>query len=512
MRAIIMATGDAPGTVPLNEHYPTPLLPLADRPFLQHVIEFCVHQGVTRFDLVLSHLPEKIEEFVGDGKRWGASVTTHLARDPTRPYRMLKILDLATPPGEPLLLAHADRLPQACLADGAAAGSVPTLFYWDDEAATEPDRRRWTGWALLAPEGLVALPADPTEAELEAHFRATIADERSWCRVPAPLSVATFDAILASHHAALNKTFTGLFLGGREADPGIWLSRNVKLHPTVQFTPPVYVGENCSVGKGVRLGPNAVIGHDCWLDDHCQVANSVVFSGSYIGQALELEDALVDKNRLINARLGGAVPITDNFLIGSMAGGHFWRGTASLFGWMFAIVLFLLSLPVLLLLALGLRLFRRGPVLHPTEAVRLPAPAEAYRWRTYRLLSFGPRPAAGPTPDVGIPCGFRNFFLRFLPGVLNVIRGHLAFVGLPPRTREEIQLLPHDWRTLYLNAKAGLVTEAAVRGAAPADEDAVYAAEAFYVATANLKYDLKLLLRYLARSLLGFRRPRTEDE
>src|SRR5437764_2986305 len=122
MRAIIIATGESPGTEPLNEHYPTPLLPLVDRPFLQHVIESCVHQGIFRFDFILSHLPEKIEHFLGDGKRWGCTFTTHLVGDPLRPYRLLKILNFGDRPGESLLLGHADRLPQLRLAEASASG------------------------------------------------------------------------------------------------------------------------------------------------------------------------------------------------------------------------------------------------------------------------------------------------------------------------------------------------------------------------------------------------------
>ena len=107
-----MAPGEAPCTAPLTERYPTPLLPLVDRPFLQHVIEFCVHQGVRRFDFVLSHLPEKVEEFLGGGERWGSSFTCHLAREPSRPYRLLRVLDFAGGPDEPVLFGHADRLPR----------------------------------------------------------------------------------------------------------------------------------------------------------------------------------------------------------------------------------------------------------------------------------------------------------------------------------------------------------------------------------------------------------------
>lgn len=502
MRAIIMATGDSPGTDPLNERHPTPLLPLVDRPFLQHVIEFCVHQGITRFDLVLSHLPEKIEHFLGDGKRWGCTFTVHLARDPVRPYRLLKVLDLEGGPDEPLLLGHADRLPQFRLPEVDALAPLPVLFCWHDEGAAEPARqRRWAGWALLSPGVIAALPADPDEHELEDHLRALAAHERSWCEVPRPLSVATFDEFLAAHRAVLGKAFLGLLLSGREADPGVWLSRNVKLHPTVQLIPPVYIGENCSIDAGVRLGPNAVIGKDCMLDAHCTASNSVVFPGSYIGQALELADVIVDRNRLINVRLGGAVPVTDDFLIASLSDSPFREGIARIFGRLVALLVLLVASPVLLLTALCLALFRRGPVLHRREVVRLPAPAADPRWRGFRLLSFSPDGAARQTPGAGIPCGFRALLLRVLPALVHVLRGDLAFVGLPPRTREEIGLLPHDWQALYLRGKAGLVTEAAVCSGPDPDEDELYAAEAFYTATANWGHDLALLFRFLARSL-----------
>ena len=111
MIAVIIAPGLSPGMEPLNERYPTPLLPLVDRPFIQHVVEFLVEGGITRFEFVLSHLPEKIENFLGDGSRWGCTFKFHLERDPSHPYDILKTLHLGEDTG-PILLAHADRLPQ----------------------------------------------------------------------------------------------------------------------------------------------------------------------------------------------------------------------------------------------------------------------------------------------------------------------------------------------------------------------------------------------------------------
>src|SRR5262249_54053165 len=143
--------------------------------------------------------------------------------------------------------------------------------------------------------------------------------------IPPPLAGRNFGELLASPHAVLAKMVSGLLLGCQEADPGVWLSRNVRLHPPVQFFPPAFIRGDCDIGPGVRLGPDAVLGKDCVLDGHCTVTNSVVFPGSYVGEGLELADVIVDKNRLISVRLGGAVAVSDNFILGSMSERHLSR-------------------------------------------------------------------------------------------------------------------------------------------------------------------------------------------
>src|SRR5262249_30321607 len=179
------------------------------------------------------------------------------------------------------------------------------------------------------------------------------------------------------------------------------------------------------------------------------------------------------------------------------------QGMARLFSRLAALGMLLIAAPVLLITALWLKVGRRGPVLCRKEVVRLPAPPEEHRWRTFRLWSFLPgeergKPAAG---EAG--CGWRGLLLGFLPALVNVVRGDLGLVGVPPRTRKEIDLLSADWKSLYLRSKAGIVTEATVSCDADPTEEELYAAEAFYAVAGSWRHDLKLLLRYLTRSLLG---------
>lgn len=511
MRAILIATGYNPDMTALNERYPTPLLPLIDRPFIQHVVEWLVDQGVTEFDFVLSHLPEKIEHLLGDGTRWGSTFQFHLVRDPARPYSLLQTLiphaNDGNDPPEPLLLAHADRLPRVPLEHMKATSSLraPTVVCWRQEAASLPEAQVWTGWAWLSDYFLAHLPSDGDESAVGAHLLAVARQQGTIIEVSQLLSVQSYEELLAAQRAVLSKAWSGLMLTGREVEQGIWLSRNVSLPPTARLIPPVYIGENCRIGEGVRLGPNVVVGHDCVLDTRCTVEDSVIFPGSYVGEALELANVIVDKNRLINVQIGAAVTVADNFILGSLTERRLQPWLAGIFSQLVALALLAVTWPLLVLTALWLKLTRPGPVLHKKEVVRLPAPSEETGWRTFSLWSFCPDGATEGARRLCTGSGLSDFFLHFLPGLINVARGELRFVGVPPRRREEIGALSQDWQALYLRAKAGLVTEADVHCGANPTDDELYAAEAFYSVTAGFRHDLKLLLGYMGRILTGFR-------
>jgi lipopolysaccharide/colanic/teichoic acid biosynthesis glycosyltransferase len=212
--------GDAPGLAPMNERYPGPLVPLVDRPFIQHVVEYLAAQGITRFDFVLSHLPEKIEHHLGDGRRWGSTFTFHLVRDPTRPYRILKVLDFAKEGPEPLLLGHADRLPAIPLAAArkAAADKTPLLFACTaGDAAGGPN---WTGWAIISPAHLDTVPNDADENAFWGHVIQAAGGEPAWFEVPDVLDVTQFGRILQAHRAALDVRLRLRVVAGNAEDLG----------------------------------------------------------------------------------------------------------------------------------------------------------------------------------------------------------------------------------------------------------------------------------------------------
>jgi hypothetical protein len=483
MRAVVVSTGHCPAMQGLAGQEPLGLLPIAGRPFLHFIVECLVDSGVSEVDCILSEMPERVENSLGDGTRWGIQIRYHLVRDPARPYGRLAVLGITQ--GEPVVLAHADRLP---LWKFDASKPSPELVFANGE---------WTGWGLLPGSVLCNLIGDLDEAGLSAELSGRL-NARS--NTPIVLSVRTFEEFLEANWAVLEKRFPNLMLGGREAGDGIWISRNVSLHPTARLTAPVYLGENSRISAGVQLGPRVVIANNCLVGQSSMLSDTVVFGGSYIGESLELTNAIVDRNRLVNVSVGAAITIADNFILGSFVERqlrHFARRAASR---IVAGLLSILTSPLLLLSWLWCVLTRSGPAICRKTVVRLPAAADQFEDGTYNLISFCA--STGVHIHSG---GAHEFFQHFLPGLINIARGHLAMVGVAPRSAEEINALPRDWKQLCLGSVAGLITEAyVIHGAAPA-EDLLYSAEVFYVATAGAKHDTALIAGYFMR-LLGVKR------
>ena len=483
MRAVVMATGFCPGMTDLAYLEPAVLLPVAGRPFLHYVVEALVDAGITRIDFILSEMPHAVEDSLGDGTRWGSKFSYHLARDPERPYGRLAILGVGR--DEAILLAHGDRLP---LWNIDPSGEHPGLVL---------ERGAWTGWGIVPgsclsgatddtnEDGFFAgasrcLPAQPVETELL-------------------LSVRTPEEFLATNWAILEKRFPKLMMGAREAADGVWISRNVSLHPTAVLTAPVYLGENCRINQGARIGPRAVVSPNCLVDESSLLSETVVFPGSYIGQGLELNDAIVNRNRLVNVAVGAAITVTDNFILGNFVENKLGQVARAAVSRVTATLLLLVLSPVLLLVWLWRAIIGPGPAVTRKSVVRIPAtdPSES---STYNLLSFCPSPERHAQGG-----GAHEFLAHFLPGLICAAGGHLSFVGVPPRTPEEIDQLPGDWKRLYLGSVAGLITESyVVHGPSPS-EDALYSAEVFYTATASPKHDLALIAGYFAR-VVGLRR------
>lgn len=71
----IMAGGFGTRLKPLTDNCPKPMLPIGNKPMLQHTIERLKRQGFHNFFISLHYLPEKIKEYFGDGDSMGVKIS-----------------------------------------------------------------------------------------------------------------------------------------------------------------------------------------------------------------------------------------------------------------------------------------------------------------------------------------------------------------------------------------------------------------------------------------------------
>ncbi|MDP2759447.1 MAG: nucleotidyltransferase family protein [Sideroxyarcus sp.] len=74
MRAMILAAGRGERMRPLTDHTPKPLLQAGGKPLIVWHIERLVHAGITDLVINHAHLGAQIEQALGDGSRFGATI------------------------------------------------------------------------------------------------------------------------------------------------------------------------------------------------------------------------------------------------------------------------------------------------------------------------------------------------------------------------------------------------------------------------------------------------------
>lgn len=105
---VIMAGGKGTRLRPFTENCPKPLLPVAGKPMLERILERSKLAGFHRFVISIHYLGEMIEEYFGDGRKWGVDIS-YLRED--APLGTAGALSLLHPtPSAPFIVTNGDVL------------------------------------------------------------------------------------------------------------------------------------------------------------------------------------------------------------------------------------------------------------------------------------------------------------------------------------------------------------------------------------------------------------------
>lgn len=137
-----------------------------------------------------------------------------------------------------------------------------------------------------------------------------------------------------------------------------------------------------------------------------------------------------------------------------------------LFDICFALCALLVSAPVLVAVALWIKLDSRGPVLFRQERVGLRGrPFAIYKFRTMRVgaAEQGPQITVGADKRITRAGAFlRRYKLDEFPQFVNVLVGDMSIVGPRPEVPRYIALYPLEARDLILSVRPGITDLASI--------------------------------------------------
>jgi dTDP-glucose pyrophosphorylase len=90
---VIMAGGKGSRLHPETENCPKPLLPIAGKPILEHIINRAKAEGFSHFILAIYHLGHMIEEYFGTGEKFGVRIDYLRETSPLGTAGALSLLD-----------------------------------------------------------------------------------------------------------------------------------------------------------------------------------------------------------------------------------------------------------------------------------------------------------------------------------------------------------------------------------------------------------------------------------
>jgi dTDP-glucose pyrophosphorylase len=133
---VIMAGGQGARLRPYTDNCPKPLLPVAGRPMLEHIVERAAAEGFRRFVIAVHYLGHMIEAHFGDGSRFGVQIEYLREQSPLGTAGAIGLL--SPRPAEPFVVTNGDVLTDIRYAElldfhmrhGASATMAVRLHEW----------------------------------------------------------------------------------------------------------------------------------------------------------------------------------------------------------------------------------------------------------------------------------------------------------------------------------------------------------------------------------------------
>ena len=331
MKAMILAAGGATKLYPLTYSLPKPLVPVLNRPVIEHILTTLASHGFDEIVINLHYLHRMIEDALGDGSRFGVKI--RYSFEPELLGTAGGVRQVADFFNETFLVIGADdltdlnlsaflefhRKKQALASLAATSIQNPTevgvleideeqriTWYLEKPGPERGEAGNWTntGVYLFEPGIFQHMPTKgpydfgsqlfPELVRLRLPFFGYREDKAFWADIGTHLGYR-------QAHWALLEGQSGLEMDAPEVRPHIWVDPTAQVSPQAYLRPPILIGPRCKVEANAHLQGPVVLGRGTQVKAGARIAHSVIWEGGVIGSEVSLDDCLLGSGCILKS-------------------------------------------------------------------------------------------------------------------------------------------------------------------------------------------------------------------
>ncbi|MGI5169790.1 sugar phosphate nucleotidyltransferase [Spirillospora sp. CA-253888] len=346
MKAVVMAGGEGTRLRPMTANQPKPLLPLINRPIMEHVLRLLKRHGLDETVVTVQFLAALIRNYFGDGEELGMSLSyateevplgtagsVRNAADALRDDRFLVISGDALTDIDLTDMVRFHEENGALVTIGLKRVPNPLEFgiIIVDEAGRIQrflEKPTWgqvfsdtvnTGIYVMEPEVLDHVAAgEPVDWSADV-FPKLLAEGAPLYGYVADCyweDVGTHESYLKAQ-ADMLSGLVDVEMDGFEVSPGVWIAEGAEVDAEAVLKGPLYVGDYAKVEAGVELREFTVLGSNVVVKEGAFLHRAVVHDNVFVAPSTNLRGCVIGKNTdvMAGARVEEGAVVGDECVI-----------------------------------------------------------------------------------------------------------------------------------------------------------------------------------------------------
>src|SRR6516165_10712281 len=341
-----MAGGEGTRLRPMTASQPKPLLPVANKPIMEHVLRLLKRHGFDETVVTVQFFAPLVRNYFGDGEEVGMSLQYATEEVPLGTAGSVKNAEDALRSG-PFLVISGDALTDidlsALVAYHKKQGALVTvglarvpnplefgIIIADDDGRIQRflEKPTWgqvfsdtvnTGIYVMEPEVLAEVPAGEVVDWAGDVFPKLVkagAPLHGWVGDGYWQDVGTHESYLRAQADVLSGQVEAE-IDGFEVSPGVWVAEGAEVDPEAVLSGPLCIGDYAKIEAGAELREFTVVGSNVVIKEGAFLHRAVVHNNVYIGQGTTLRGCVICKKTDVmgSARIEEGAIVGDECLI-----------------------------------------------------------------------------------------------------------------------------------------------------------------------------------------------------